>query len=283
MITSPRLLVLTVGLGLVASSLSAADRQRCGTRVVSDTEADAIEAELQTKGRRPVSSISIPTYVHVITKGTGFANGDVPDNMIRAQMSVLNNAFAGYTGGAPTGFSFNLVRVTRTVNERWHNMLIQSREEREAKAALRQGGAGTLNIYVTAGGGYLGWATFPSSYNSQPNQDGIVVDFRSLPHGPYADYSEGDTATHEVGHWLSLYHTFQGGCTPKNDYVSDTPAERGPAFGCPVGRDTCTTSTYPGIDPIDNFMDYTDDSCMFVFTGGQVTRMKSAWAAFRQQ
>jgi hypothetical protein len=202
--------------------------------------------------------------------------------MIRAQMSVLDNAFAGYTGGAPTGFSFNLVGVTRTVNERWHSMTILSREEREAKAALRQGGPETLNIYLTSGGGYLGWATFPSSYRSQPSQDGIVVNFRSLPHGTYVAYSEGDTATHEVGHWLSLYHTFQGGCTPNNDYVSDTPAEGRPAFGCPSSRDTCTRPSYPGVDPVENFMDYTDDPCMFAFSAGQAARMKNAWATFRQ-
>jgi hypothetical protein len=282
MIIPPRLFTLCAGVCLLASSVGATERHRCGTRVVSDDEAAAIEQEIKAKGRKPANSISIPTYVHVISKGAGFENGDVPDHMIRAQLSVLNNAFAGYTGGAPTGFSFTLVGVTRTVNERWHSMLIQSREEREAKAALRQGGAGTLNIYVTAGGGYLGWATFPSSYSSQPSQDGIVVDFRSLPHGPYAEYSEGDTATHEVGHWLSLYHTFQGGCTPNNDYVADTPAERGPAFGCPTGRDTCSTSRYPRPDPVENFMDYTDDACMYVFTAGQVSRMKSAWTAFRQ-
>jgi hypothetical protein len=282
MTIAPRLIALCLGFSLVASPLFAAG-QRCGTRNVTDNEAATIEQQIQAKGRKPVASVGIATYVHVISKGAGFENGDVPDQMIHAQMTVLNNAFAGYTGGAPTGFSFNLVGITRTVNERWHNMLIQSREEREAKAALRQGGAQTLNIYLTAGGGYLGWATFPSSYSSQPNQDGVVVDFRSLPHGPYAEYSEGDTATHEVGHWLSLYHTFQGGCTPNNDYVTDTTAERGPAFGCPVGRDTCTKSTYAGIDPVENFMDYTDDACMFLFTNGQVGRMKSAWTAFRQQ
>jgi hypothetical protein len=282
MIKFPHLLIATVGFSLVATSLSAADRQRCGTRMVTEDEAGTIEQELRAKGRKPTSSIAIPTYVHVISKGAGFENGDVPDHMIRAQMSVLNNAFAGHTGGARTGFSFALVGVTRTVNARWHDMLIQSREEREAKAALRQGDAGTLNIYLTSGGGYLGWATFPSSYRSQPNQDGIVVDFRSLPHGPYSVYSEGDTATHEVGHWLSLYHTFQGGCTPNNDYVSDTAAERGPAFGCPTGRDTCTTASYPGRDPVENFMDYTDDACMFLFTSGQAARMGTAWTAFRQ-
>ena len=278
---SRRIIALCLLFGFVASPLFAGP-QRCGTRNVTDEEATTIEQQLQARGRKQAGSISIATYVHVISKGAGFENGDVPDHMIRAQMSVLNNAFAGYTGGPATGFSFNLVGVTRTVNERWHNMLILSREEREAKAALRKGGAETLNIYVTSGGGYLGWATFPSSYQSQPNQDGIVVDFRSLPHGPYVAYSEGDTATHEVGHWLSLYHTFQGGCTPNNDYVSDTPAERGPAFGCPTGRDTCTKSSFPGIDPVENFMDYTDDACMFTFSPGQVARMKSAWTAFRQ-
>ena len=278
---SPRIIGLCLVFGFVASPLFAAP-QRCGTRTPTDDEAAAIEQQLTAKGRKPAATVAIPTYVHVISKGAGFENGDVPDNMIRAQMSVLNNAFAGYTGGAATGFSFELVGVTRTVNERWFNMVMLSREERDAKAALRRGGPETLNIYLTAGGGYLGWATFPSSYASQPNQDGIVVDFRSLPHGPYAEYSEGDTATHEVGHWLSLYHTFQGGCTPNNDYVSDTPAERGPAFGCPSSRDTCTTTRYPGIDPVENFMDYTDDACMYLFSSGQVSRMKSAWTTFRQ-
>jgi hypothetical protein len=280
MTTSPRLYALCLVVSLATTAVFAAG-QRCGTRHVSDNEAASIEQQIQANGRKPATAVAIPTYVHVISKGAGFENGDVPDHMIRAQMSVLNDAFAGYTGGAPTGFSFNLVGVTRTVNERWHNMLIQSREEREAKAALRQGGADTLNIYLTSGGGYLGWATFPSSYSSQPSQDGIVVDFRSLPHGPYAEYSEGDTATHEVGHWLSLYHTFQGGCTPNNDYVTDTAAERGPAFGCPTGRDTCTKSSYPGIDPVENFMDYTDDAYMNQFTAGQAERMGTMSLQYR--
>jgi hypothetical protein len=278
---SSRIIALCLCFGFVTAPIFAAN-QRCGTRVVTDDEAASIEQQLQQKGRKPGATIAIPTYVHVISKGAGLENGDVPDHLIRAQMSVLTDAFAGRTGGAATGFSFNLVGITRTVNARWHNMMILSREEREAKAALRRGGPETLNIYVTSGGGYLGWATFPSSYSSQPSQDGIVVDFRSLPHGPYSAYSEGDTATHEVGHWLGLYHTFQGGCTPNGDYVSDTPAEGSPAFGCPTGRDTCTRATYPGTDPVENFMDYTDDACMFAFSPGQVSRMNSAWTTYRQ-
>ncbi len=283
MIKSVSIVALSVAVSL--SAVAADARDRCGARNVPDSEANQIETALQQArpGHSPRATVDVPVWVHVISQGEGFANGDVPESMIREQMRVLNESYAGRTGGAPTPFRFDLRGITRTINEDWFHMGILSQAERRAKAALRIGGAETLNVYLTDGGGYLGWATFPSSYQGQPSQDGIVVYYASLPGGGLEIYSEGDTLTHEMGHWLGLYHTFQGGCSTNNDYVADTNGERSPAFYCPVGRDTCTGFKFPGQDPIFNFMDYSQDDCMNSFTPGQGTRMEEAHALFRNQ
>ena len=279
-----RLLLLFVCMALAAAPLFGANtKDRCGTRQPSDDEIAAIEKAVARGAKRTKASVTIPVWFHVITRGGGFDNGDLSDVMIRAQLRVLNDSFSGKTGGAGTGFAFTLAGVTRTENQEWFEQLVYDVDlELSAKRALRQGDAGTLNVYTVDGGPYLGWAYFPSiTTGSYADLDGVVLDWRTLPGGPFPIYSEGDTATHEVGHWLALYHTFQGGCTPFNDYVADTPAEFSPAWYCPGGRDSCPQAPNPGLDPISNFMDYSQDSCMYEFTRGQVERMRAAWAAYR--
>ena len=225
-----------------------------------------------------VTKVTIPVAFHVITRGDAYSDGNIPLSQIQAQIDVLNDSYSGRTGGAKTPFSFELVSVDRTLNVGWFNMSPRTGREAAMKQALRVGGADTLNVYTADLGHYLlGWATFPWNFTAESWRDGIVILYASLPGGNAAPYDEGDTATHEIGHWLGLYHTFQGGCAG-GDLVADTPAEASPAFGCPVGRDTCTS---PGLDPTENFMDYTDDGCMYAFTSGQSVRAAEAWQAYR--
>ncbi|MGH9937689.1 MAG: zinc metalloprotease [Blastocatellia bacterium] len=228
-------------------------------------------------------SVTINVYFHVIQQngtagvsGTGF----VPTSQLDAQINVLNQSYAGQTGGINTPFRFVRAGVDYTVNSSWYNTGPDTSAETAMKNALRKGTADDLNFYTNSGGGYLGWATFPSGYAGNPKRDGVVCYYRSLPGGNFPPYDLGDTGTHEVGHWLGLYHTFQGGCNGNGDFVGDTPAERSSAFDCPVGRDTCRNRA--GLDPIENFMDYTDDACMFKFTAGQSSRMDSQWITYRQ-
>jgi hypothetical protein len=246
---------------------------RCGTPAPDPLVDELLELILRNSAGPTVTGGVINVYFHVINNGSGLENGDVPDSMITAQMSVLNAAYA------LTGWSFNLVSVDRTTNATWYTMSPGSTAEAQAKNALHRGSADDLNLYTAnPGGGLLGWATFPWNYSSSPTMDGVVVLYASLPGGTADPYDEGDTGTHEVGHWMGLYHTFQGSCSPSNDRVSDTPAERSAAYGCPVGRNTCAR---PGNDPIYNFMDYTDDACMNQFTPGQDARMDSMFTQFR--
>jgi len=257
---------------------------RCATPQPNEFEQALLEGQIRqwldrNAPRSPSAAanpVTVPVYFHVIHNGS---QGVVDSATISAQLDVLNASYGGGTGGAATRFSFVLAGTDYTDNAAWFVMEPGTAAEAAAKAALRQGTAKALNIYTAnPGGGLLGWATFPWWYAGAPADDGVVVLYSSLPGGSAAPYNLGDTATHEVGHWLGLFHTFQGGCSSRNDRVSDTPAERSPAYGCPVGRDSCAAT---GLDPIENFMDYTDDACMVEFTSGQSSRIDVMWFIFR--
>lgn len=254
-------------------------KRNCKTRQVSVSERIQIENNVVKKlGNITTTSITfapiVPVHFHVMTNN---GTGAVPLSQMQSQISVLNTAFK--SNRSPIRFRLSSYQYRDNIT--WYN----GEDDFTMKNTLRKGGKNALNVYLNGmSNGLLGYATFPWDYQYFPSQDGIVLLAESLPGGNAAPYNLGHTLTHEVGHWIGLFHTFQDGCVAsgsRGDMVSDTPAEAEPAFGCPVGRDSCTGTGFAGLDPITNFMDYTDDSCMTKFSPRQVTRMTNQYKAYR--
>ena len=264
-------------------------RPRCATEEPTAAQREAINNRIEAMRaanpeERTPGSVEIQVFFHILTNAAG-TEGNISDADVQRQIDVLNEAYAGRGPGGtgtPTPFRFVLAQTDRTPNDTWFNMsysLQPSDVERAAKAALNKGGKSALNLYTAnLGGTTLGWARWP--WEIANGVDGVVILYTTLPGGSANHYNLGDTATHEVGHWLGLFHTFQGGCEDPGDEVDDTPFERSPAAGCPSSRDTCPTLS--GADPVENFMDYSDDACMFRFTPGQSARMDAARLRYRQ-
>ncbi|GAB3668386.1 zinc metalloprotease [Nocardioides korecus] len=283
----PRTAVSTACVDRATGTGAAAARGAGGhgpdTRGVSAAEQRRIEARTRTvlsqrsaeRRRAAAASIgAIPVYVHVMRAKNGA--GDVTARQIDRQIAVLNATYGGRDpdgAGVATGIGFYLAGTNRFDNDAWHH----DRASTSYRTKTRQGGRNALNIWLVDFD-YLGIATFPWDYARQPGIDGIRVQYSSLPGGGIPNYDLGKTATHETGHWLGLYHTFQGGCADPGDEVADTAAQASPSTGCPTGRDSCPA---PGLDPIHNYMDYSYDSCYFTFTAGQDDRMHRMWTAYR--
>ncbi|KAI1128645.1 metalloprotease [Nemania abortiva] len=223
---------------------------------------------------RALAGFTVNTYFHVVASSNSASGGYLTQTMLNDQLSVMNSAYA------PHGISFNLVSSDWTVNSNW----AADGNEQAMKKALRKGTYSDLNIYFLGnlGGGLLGYCYFPTSSHATGSTnfilDGCTILAQSVPGGTATPYNLGGTVTHEVGHWMNLYHTFQGGCAAPGDMVDDTPPEASAASGCPTGRDTCSGG---GVDPIHNYMDYTTDACYTEFTAGQEARMYSAWSTYR--
>ncbi|WP_346114197.1 zinc metalloprotease, partial [Nonomuraea maheshkhaliensis] len=254
-----------------------ASRSSPGPRSPKPEDVAKVGAELGARlaGLTPPSQITVPTRVHVLTKGS---ERKVSDEAVRAQIDTLNSAYAGKFGGVDTGVRFRLDVISVRENGPWFADPIG--HEKAMKQALHEGGAGTLNLYIAQLSELmLGFASYPYWYTGSPRLDGVVIDWRSLPGGAMADYNRGFTGVHEIGHWLGLFHTFENGCKEPGDGIDDTPPEARPTEACPLDKDTCTA--HEGKDPAHNYMDYAHDRCMWEFTQGQANRMHEMWAAYR--
>lgn len=256
-----------------AQALAAATARTCGTPEPTLLELERMGASLRRArdeaGARP-SGGTIQIAFHVIHSGD---LGNVGNDQINEQIRELNHDYLG------AGYRFSLASIDRADSKAWFKMLPGTGDEKRAKQALAIDPTHRLNVYTCLPGhDLLGWAYFPFSFPEDDPMHGVVIHYGSLPGGAIPNYDLGRTLVHEVGHYLGLFHTFQGGCSDPGDYVADTPAEATPNFGCPDIRNTCPA---PGDDPIHNYMDYSIDACYSEFTPGQSKRIDAIVPAYR--
>ena len=255
-------------------------------------------------GRTTQATYVIPTVVHVIQES---ATEYPTDACILNQIDVLNEDFQAInadTALVPAAFkpligncdlefflaskdpqgnpTTGIIRIVDPTNAN-HSMSNSA----QMKALSQWDPTKYLNIWIpkSISGGILGYATFPTALSSNPNEDGIVLNAEYVGRNGCASapYDLGRTATHEIGHWLGLYHTFQGGCAgttavdcaSSGDEVCDTPPTASSNFGCPSVQNTCTETPTDMDDNTHNYMDYGDDACIIMFTHGQVDRMQA--------
>ena len=236
-------------------------------------------------------NLVIPVVVHVIMNDDG-SIGDIDRETIERQMVILNEDFAGTGVGSDpetpsASLRFVLARqdpsgapttgITRSTNTIWFN------DQGDYWNELAWDPSRYLNVYTNSGGGVFGYVNaFPASGAAGDIDDRVVINWRVF--GEAGDYGPpqdlGRVLTHEVGHYLGLFHTFQGGCgspacLDSGDLICDTPAQSEPNF-------ECSSSTFCGDEsPVSNFMNYSWEACMSGFTREQIRRMRCTIATYR--
>ncbi|WP_223034610.1 M43 family zinc metalloprotease [Hanstruepera marina] len=268
----------------------------------SETFKQQLQSKIQemqnTPQRRVV--ISIPLVVHVLHNGEPVGTGpNISDAQVLSQVTVMNEDFRMMMGtpgesteggvdvevefvmaqrtpdGCPTN-GINRVNICQDGTNQSDVQFWKTQTSWDPSKYMNM----WSSKYVGDLAGILGYAQFPGGPG---NTDGVSAGHTFFGSSDYDDgsfelsppYDKGRTMTHEVGHYLGLYHTFQGGCTAPGDEVDDTPAVQSPNFGCPPNNITCGSR-----DMVENYMDYSDDTCMNTFTQGQKDRVQAVLATF---
>jgi hypothetical protein len=232
--------------------------------------------------------VTIPIVFHVLYNN---ASENITDARLMEQLQILNddfrrtNADANGTWAQAADAEVEFCLAVRdpqgepTTGINRVSTSVSSWGTNDAMKFTAQGGADAwptgnyLNFWVcNMGGGILGYAQFPGGPAST---DGVVCGYTTvgLSGSAAAPYNLGRTATHEVGHWLNLYHIWGDGGCGVDDAVADTPESDAANYSCASSHTSCAT-----VDMIENYMDYTDDACMNLFTQGQADRMAAVLA-----
>lgn len=247
------------------------------------------------------SVYTIPVVFHIV-----LPNPDVVTNQqLLAQVDTLNKDFFGSNGDSvkipsyfktvygKSGIQFCLAQQTPDGDitngiERIATRQASFSSFTEAVKHATSGGANAwssdryINIWICIlSNGIVGYSTFPE--DGQADEQGVVVDYRGLPGGAFTQFNAGRTLTHETGHFFNLYHIWgddDGACTG-TDFIDDTPNQSAATVGCFTGirNDSCTPAGNGVM--YQNFMDYSYDNCLALFTTGQVARMESAVVRYR--
>ncbi len=262
----------------------------------------------------PNGLIIIPVVVHILHRNEAVGTGlNISLAQIQSQIDVLNEDFrrlnvnrintpAAFTGVAsdynfefrlacqdPNGNSSNGVTRRFTSKTGFQFSANSNGTANENSIGIKTTSSGGedpwptdryLNMWVgNFTDGTLGYATFPGDFVTNPNADGVVITTTSMGRtgNVLAPYDGGRTATHEVGHWLNLFHVW-GDANCGDDLVVDTPQQQTANLGCPAFPHRTCGNTTNG-DMFMNYMDYTDDGCMNVFTNGQRLRGRALFAA----
>lgn len=271
-------------------------------KMLGEAISKIIKQENALNFNRTTATITIPIVFHVVVPN----QSSVPDAMILAQLNRLNEDYSGFNADSANGAPFYSVRghskiqfclAKRTPTNTTTNGIVRVTSSVQSSLSsgdpvkyTAQGGSSAwdatkyINVWIAGmPSGLLGYGTFPGALLAE---QGVVVLNGTLPGGTEAPYDNGRTLTHELGHYFWLLHPWgSSSCAddfPNTPGIDDTPTQSGPTYGCPVGvvATGCSPSNPLG-KMYQNFMDYTDDRCMTMFTNGQNLRTDQAIALFR--